>query len=171
MSHPPWTSLHPTPHPTRLGRHRAWSWAPCADSFPLSVYFTHGRVCMRILISQLIPASPSPAGFTCFLFMSMSPFLPWKQVHLYHFSIFHIHALMCDICFSNFTLYDRLQVHSGLYKWPHFVSLSGMNNIHCIYVPHLLSNQLLIEHWLFPQNKLKLKSPIKTETKYQDCYK
>ena len=31
---------------------------------------------------------------------SVSLFLPCKQVHLYHFSRFHIYALPYDICFS-----------------------------------------------------------------------
>ena len=31
---------------------------------------------------------------------SVSLFLPCKLVHLYHFSRFHIYALMYDICFS-----------------------------------------------------------------------
>ena len=31
---------------------------------------------------------------------SVSLFLPCKPVHLYHFSIFHIYALIYDICFS-----------------------------------------------------------------------
>ena len=31
---------------------------------------------------------------------SVSLFLPWKPVHLYHFSRFHIHALIYYICFS-----------------------------------------------------------------------
>ena len=32
--------------------------------------------------------------------MSVSPFLLWKQVHLYHFSRFHIYVLRYNICFS-----------------------------------------------------------------------
>ena len=31
---------------------------------------------------------------------AVSQFLPCKPVHLYHFSRFHIHVLMYDICFS-----------------------------------------------------------------------
>ena len=35
-----------------------------------------------------------------FFSTSVSLFLPWKLVHLYHFSRFHIYALIYDICFS-----------------------------------------------------------------------
>ena len=49
---------------------------------------------------------------------SLSLFLPCKPVHLYHFSTFHIYALIYGICFSlsDFTLYDSLEVHPHLYK-------------------------------------------------------
>ena len=77
--------------------------------FPLAICFTHGSVSMSILISQFIPPTPSPTVSTCPFSMSVSLFLPCKQVHLHHFSKFHIYALIHDICFSlsHFTLYDR----------------------------------------------------------------
>ena len=31
---------------------------------------------------------------------SVFQFLPWKPVHLYHFSRFHIYALIYDVCFA-----------------------------------------------------------------------
>ena len=68
--------------------------------FPQAIYFTHGTVYMSILISQLVPPSPSPHVSTCPFSTPMSLFLPCKKVHLYHFSRFHIYALVYNICFS-----------------------------------------------------------------------
>ena len=61
---------------------------------------------MSIPIAQFItPPSPRPCGFPSLVSMrlfstSVSQLLPCKAVHLYHFSRFHIHALIYDICFS-----------------------------------------------------------------------
>ena len=98
--------LPPTqPHPTHLGHHRARAELPVLYSrFPLAIYFTHGSVYMSFLISQFVPPSPSPAVVTCRFSMSVSVFLPCKYVHLYHFSRFHIHALIYDF----FSLSDLL---------------------------------------------------------------
>ena len=73
---------------------------------------------------------------------SVSQFLPWKPVHLYHFSRFHIYALIYDICFS---LSDLL--HSGWQSLDpstsqqmiQFFSFLWLSNIPLyIYIPHLL---------------------------------
>ena len=41
--------------------------------FPLTIYFTHGSVCISTLRSQFIPPSPSPSGATClFLYVCIS---------------------------------------------------------------------------------------------------
>ena len=57
---------------------------------------------MAIPISQFItPPHYFPPWVSIHLFStSVSLFLPCKPVHLYHFSRFHIYALICDICFS-----------------------------------------------------------------------
>ena len=60
-----------------------------------------------------IPTPPrfSPLVSIRLFSTSVSQLLPCKPVHLYHFSRFHIHALIYDICFSlsdYFTLYDSL---------------------------------------------------------------
>ena len=54
-----------------------------------------------MLLSQFVPPSPSPAVSTSPFSMSASLFLPYKQVHQYHSSTFHIYVLMYDICFSD----------------------------------------------------------------------
>ena len=81
-----------------------------ADSQPLRhqgspvIYFIHISVYMSIPISQIIPPPPPPRCFPPlvsirFFSTSVSRFLPCIHVHLYHFSRFHIYALIYDICF------------------------------------------------------------------------
>ena len=61
---------------------------------------------MSIPITQFsTPPSPPHRGFPPLVSIrlfstSVSQLLPCKLVHLYHFSRFHIHALIYDICFS-----------------------------------------------------------------------
>ena len=55
---------------------------------------------MSIPISQFIPPPLSPLGVHTNVSTSVSQFLPCKPVHLYHFSTFHIYALIYGICFS-----------------------------------------------------------------------
>ena len=83
--------------------------------FLLVINFIHISVYMSIPISQFIPPHPPPCRFpplvSIHLFSTSVPqFLPWKPVHLYYFSRFHIYVLIYDICFSisDFTLYDSL---------------------------------------------------------------
>ena len=96
---------------------------------------------MSIPISQFIPP-PLPPLVSIHLFStSVSLFLPYKPVHLYHYSRFHIYALIYVFVFlllPYFTLYDSLWVHPHLYKWPNFVPFYGWVIFHCIYLPHLL---------------------------------
>ena len=74
--------------------------------FLLVINFIHISVYMSIPITQFItPPSPPPRGFpplvSMHLFsMSVSQLLPCRLVHLYHFSRFHIYALIYDTCFS-----------------------------------------------------------------------
>ena len=72
--------------------------------FLLVIYFIHISVYMSIPISQFIPPPPPlphfpPLGSMHLFSTSVSLFLPCKLVHLYHFSRFHIYALIY-ICFS-----------------------------------------------------------------------
>ena len=68
-----------------------------------------------MLLSQSVPSFPSPTVSTSPFSSSESLFLPWKYVHQYHFSRFHIYALIYNICFFLISdllhsLYDRLSV-------------------------------------------------------------
>ena len=76
--------------------------------FLLVIYFIHISVYMSIPISQFIPPPPPFPPTTRFPPLvsirlsstSVSLLLPCKQVHLYHFSRFHIYALIYNICFT-----------------------------------------------------------------------
>ena len=73
----------------------------------LVIYFIHISVYMSIPISPFIPPPPPPLHPSypplvsiCLFSTSVPLFLPCKPVHLYHFSTFHMYALIYDICFS-----------------------------------------------------------------------
>ena len=93
-SFPPWASLPSSSHPIPLGHHRAGAGLSVLySSFPLAIYFTHNSVYLSIC---LLP----PAVSTSLFSTSVSLMLFCKQVHQYHFSRFHIYALIYNICFS-----------------------------------------------------------------------
>ena len=68
--------------------------------------FIHNTVYMSIPIAQFsTPPSPPHRSFPplvsiCLFSTSVSQLLPCNPVYLYHFSRFHIHALIYNICFS-----------------------------------------------------------------------
>ena len=70
------------------------------------INFIHISVYMSIPIAQFsTPPSPPHRSFPPLVSIrlfstSVSQLLPCTPVHLYHFSRFHIHALIYDICFS-----------------------------------------------------------------------
>ena len=73
--------------------------------FLLVIYFIHISVYMSIPNSQFIPPPPPATTFPPLVSIplsstSVSQFLPCKPVHLYHFSRFHIYALIYNICYS-----------------------------------------------------------------------
>ena len=74
--------------------------------FKSVINFIHISVYMSIPITQIsTPPSPPHRGFPPLVSIrlfstSVSQLLPCKPVHLYHFSRFHIHGLIYDICFS-----------------------------------------------------------------------
>ena len=86
------TFLPPHPHLTHLGYHGALNWASCPLQKVLgAICLTHGSVYTSTLTSQFISPSPPPlpTASTDLFCTSASLLLPWKQVHLYHFSRFH----------------------------------------------------------------------------------
>ena len=73
--------LIPSPHPTRLGCHKAPDRAPCVtQQLPTGSLFHTWSVCRSMLLSQFIPPSPSPpCPQACSL--SLCLFLPCREVH------------------------------------------------------------------------------------------
>ena len=53
---------------------------------PLAIYFTHGSIFLSNLVSQFIQHSLLPVS-TCPFSTSVSLFLLWNWVHLYHFAV------------------------------------------------------------------------------------
>ena len=95
--------------PTPPSSHRALSWAPCA--------ITAGSHCLSILHMVVDICQPQssnsphlcfPSVFTHPFSTSVSLFLPCKQVHLWYFSRFHIHALIYNIWFSLSDLFHSI---------------------------------------------------------------
>ena len=72
----------------------------------LVITFIHITVYLSIPIAQFITPPPHthrrfpPLVSICLFSTSVSQFLPCKPVHLYHFSRFHIYALISNTCFS-----------------------------------------------------------------------
>ena len=100
--------LLPPSHPSRSSwRARLGSLCYIATSHQLSVLH---MIYMSMLLSSFVPLFPSLIVSTNPFSISASPFLPCKYVHQYHFSRFHIYALIYCICFSlsDFTLYNKL---------------------------------------------------------------
>ena len=102
-----------------------------------------------VLISQYVLPFPHPHTGSTGLFSTFVPlFLPWKQVHLYHFSRFHTYVLIYDICFSltYFTLYDKhfICVSTDMTQFCSFLWLI----FHCVYILHLLL-YLFTCYWTF----------------------
>ena len=101
---------------------------------------------MSIPITQFItPPHPPPCRFPPLVSIrlfstSVSQFLPCKLVHLYHFSRFHIYAVIYDICFS---LSDLLHAvwqsldPSMCLQMTQFRSFFWLSNIPFIYIYHI----------------------------------
>ena len=98
----------PSLYPIYLGHHRALSWAPCTIQQVLTISFTHHGIYMSI--SSHFTPYMSTGPFS----ISASVFLPYKKVHLYHFSRFHTYMLMHGMCFSltnSLCLIDPMSIH------------------------------------------------------------
>ena len=81
------------------------------------VHFIYGNVYVWMLLSQVMPPSPScPVTIHLFI-MSVSPLLPCKQDHRYHLSRFYIYVLICEFVFLFLT---------------YFICIIGSKFIHCI---------------------------------------
>ena len=123
--------------------------------FLLVINFIHISVYMSITIAQFsTPLPPPPHHFPRLVSIrlfstSVSQFLPCKPVHLYHFSRFHIYALIYDIRFSLSDLLHSVWQSldpSTSQQMTQFRSFLWLI-FHCIYVPHLLYP--FVSQWAF----------------------
>ena len=114
--------------------------------FLLVINFIHISVYMSIPITQFsTPPSPPHRSFPhlvsiCLFSTPVSQLLPCKPAHLHHFSRFHIHALIYNICFSLSDLLHSVWQSldpSTSQQMTQFRSFLWLI-FHCIYVPHLL---------------------------------
>ena len=84
--------------PSHLGHNSAPSRVLCAVQWRLTVFFMHSGVYVSVPGFQSIALS---LVSICLLSTSVFLFLLCTQDHLYHFSRFHIYALIYHICFSD----------------------------------------------------------------------
>ena len=107
----------PSSHPSRLSQSTGLS-SPCytAASHQLSILHMIVRVRQPSSLKSSCPLLPLIVFRSSFS-ASASLFLPCKQVHLYHFSRFHIYVLMHNNCFSLSDLY--IQVFFSCYCLQH----------------------------------------------------
>ena len=118
--------------------------------FLLVIYFIHISVYMSTPISQFIPPPPPPCfpPLASIGLFSTSVFLllPCKPVHLYHFSRFHIYALIYNIGFSLSDLLHSVWQSLGpstSLQMTQFHSFLWLSNIPlCIYTTSSLSIHL-----------------------------
>ena len=132
----------PTLDSTHLGHHGAPRWSPCAQLQVPTHYLPDTRQWPKL--NPSLPTHPPrtsrPVSTCSFCSLSLSLFLPYKEVPLYHFSRFYIYTLIY-ICFSvpdclhsvwqtrcSSTSLQMTQLHSS-FSWVIF---------HCIYVSYLL---------------------------------
>ena len=69
---PSWTSLpSPSPpHPSRVSWSTSFGFPASYSKFPLAISFTSGNIYVSMLLSQIIPPSPSPTVIKSLSFMS-----------------------------------------------------------------------------------------------------
>ena len=67
--------LSPHPIPLVVIEYQLWFPVPYIK-LPLAIYFAYGNMYVSMLLSQIIPPSPSPTVSKSLFFMSVSPLLP-----------------------------------------------------------------------------------------------
>ena len=100
------------PIPPLLGCHRALTLGSLhhtANSHQLSI-FTYGNACVSVLLSQIIPPSPSPTVSKSLSFMSASPFLLCSRI----ISTIFLSSVQC----SRSVVSDSLWPHESQHARP-----------------------------------------------------
>ena len=118
---PPFLSLPPTlpiPPLQVVTEHRADLPVLC-NSFPQAVHCIFGSVCMSILLSHFVPASPSalcPQAHSLRLCLYSCPATRFISTVCIDSIYVRQHTVFVFLFLTYFTLYDRLQVHPPHYK-------------------------------------------------------
>ena len=95
MCPPSWTPRPlPSPcHPSRSSQCTSPEHPVSCIEPGLAIYFTYGNIHVSVLLSQIIPPSPSPTESKSLFFTSVSLSLSHIQGYCYHLSTFHIYVL------------------------------------------------------------------------------
>ena len=131
--------------PSHLGYCSALGEFPVLYSmFPSVVHFRHSinNVYVSIPVSQFLPPYPFPPWYPyiCSLRLRLYFCFATKIIYTIFLDSTYVryYTIFAFLFLTYFTLYDTLQVHPRLCKWPNFIPFYGWVIFHCIYVPHLL---------------------------------
>ena len=100
--------------------------------FLLVFCFKHSSVYMSTPISQFTPPCLSPLGYPYVCSLCLCPYFCFADKIIYTILLDSTNKHSCKIYvflfLTYFTLYDRHQIHSYHYKWPHFVPFYGWDS-------------------------------------------
>ena len=91
--------------PSRLSQSTGFGFPGSYSKFPLTVYFTYGYVYISMLLSQIIPSSPSLTVPQSLSSIYISPWMACKWDHQYHLYRFHQFSSVAQSCL---TLWDPM---------------------------------------------------------------
>ena len=114
---------------------KSWTWPSDEHTHTHTythVHFIYGNVYVSMLLSQVMPPSPSCTVTIHLVFMSVSPLLPCKQDHQYHLSRFYRYALICEFVFLFLTYFIHIigsiiSTALGLIQMCSFLQLSNIS--------------------------------------------
>ena len=108
----PSLNLPPTFHTlpnSSFSQSTGFGFTASCSKFLQALYFTYGSIYASMLLSQIIPPSPSPIVFKSLFFMSVFPLLHCTWGHQYYLSRFSIYVLIYD----NFLFLTYLTLYIG----------------------------------------------------------